>query len=140
MWVIGITSGWVFRSGMVGVGRDPTQHRNPPRSRRAGPARLEEHPEWPDRQGRETMGHAPVTLDLARLLNKHPSAVPAATGLRLEYLEQGPIDGIPAVFLRGVTDSCRSFEPVLRHLPSPIRALAIREAAKLFPEKSIGQC
>lgn len=50
-----------------------------------------------------------------------------SSGLRLEYLEQGPAGGIPVVFLHGVTDSCRSFEPVFRHLTPLIRALAISQ-------------
>ena len=36
------------------------------------------------------MGHAPVTLDVARLLNEHPLAVPAAAGMRLEEMNQLP--------------------------------------------------
>lgn len=56
-----------------------------------------------------------------------PRFVTLATGLRLEYLEYGAADSIPAVFLHGVTDSCRSFEPVLHRLPPEIRALAISQ-------------
>ena len=56
-----------------------------------------------------------------------PSFVTLASGLRLEYLEQGQADGIPVVFLHGVTDSCRSFEPVLSHLTPKIRAIAISQ-------------
>jgi pimeloyl-ACP methyl ester carboxylesterase len=46
-------------------------------------------------------------------------------GLRLAYVEQGPSSGLPIVFLHGVTDSWRSFEPVLRLLPTDVRAIAI---------------
>ena len=28
-----------------------------------------------------------------------------STGVRMEYVEQGPADGLPMVFLHGVTDS-----------------------------------
>ena len=33
--------------------------------------------------------------------------------------------GVPVVMLHGVTDSWRSFEPVLPHLPDDIRAIAV---------------
>ncbi|HEX6324860.1 MAG TPA: alpha/beta fold hydrolase [Vicinamibacterales bacterium] len=47
------------------------------------------------------------------------------TGVRLEYVEQGDPSGVPVIFLHGITDSWRSFEPVLRHLPRSVRAFAI---------------
>ena len=53
--------------------------------------------------------------------------VPLTTGVRLEYVEQGPADGVPVIFLHGVTDSWRSFEPVLRLMPVSIRAFAISQ-------------
>lgn len=49
------------------------------------------------------------------------------TGVRLEYVEQGRLDGVPVIFLHGVTDSWRSFEPLLRRLPGSIRAFAISQ-------------
>jgi len=54
-------------------------------------------------------------------------SVDLATGVRLEYAEQGDPDGVPVVFLHGVTDSRRSWEPVLPHLPSSIRAIALSQ-------------
>lgn len=51
--------------------------------------------------------------------------VSLTTGVRMEYVEQGPSDGLPVVFLHGVTDSWRSFEQVLPLLPASIRAYAI---------------
>lgn len=54
-----------------------------------------------------------------------PRFVSLTTGARLEYVEQGPSDGVPVIFLHGVTDSWRSFEPVLDRLPTTIRAFAI---------------
>ncbi|MBL8209387.1 MAG: alpha/beta hydrolase [Bryobacterales bacterium] len=48
-------------------------------------------------------------------------------GLRLEYLEYGTGTGTPAVLLHGVTDSCRSFEPVLPLLPATLRVLALSQ-------------
>jgi non-heme chloroperoxidase len=49
------------------------------------------------------------------------------TGVRLEYVEQGRADGLPIIFLHGVTDSWRSFELVLQRLPASIRAFAISQ-------------
>jgi non-heme chloroperoxidase len=45
----------------------------------------------------------------------------------LPYVEHGDPDGIPVVMLHGVTDSWRSFEPVLPHLPDSIRAIAVTQ-------------
>jgi non-heme chloroperoxidase len=45
--------------------------------------------------------------------------------VRLEYAEQG--SGLPVIFLHGYTDSWRSFESVLRHLPASLRAIAITQ-------------
>jgi pimeloyl-ACP methyl ester carboxylesterase len=50
-----------------------------------------------------------------------------ASGVRLPYVEQGDSDGVPVVLLHGVTDSLRSWEPVLPHLPSSIRAFAVTQ-------------
>jgi len=49
------------------------------------------------------------------------------TGVRLAYVEHGSPDGIPLVLLHGVTDSWRSFEPVLAHLPASLHAFAISQ-------------
>lgn len=48
-------------------------------------------------------------------------------GLRLEYVEQGEGAGIPVVLLHGYTDSWRSFEPVLPHLPPSVHAFALTQ-------------
>jgi len=50
-----------------------------------------------------------------------------SSGVRLEYAEQGVASGVPVVFLHGVTDSWRSFEPVLERLPATVRALAVTQ-------------
>ena len=42
----------------------------------------------------------------------------------IPYVEQGDVTGIPVLMLHGVTDSWRSFEGVLPHLPDDIRAIA----------------
>jgi non-heme chloroperoxidase len=49
------------------------------------------------------------------------------TGVKLPYVEQGDAAGVPVVLLHGVTDSWRSFEPVLPYLPGSIRAFALTQ-------------
>jgi pimeloyl-ACP methyl ester carboxylesterase len=56
-----------------------------------------------------------------------PRFVSLDTGVRLEYVEQGPADGLPVIFLHGVTDSWRSFELMLPRLPASIHAFAISQ-------------
>jgi len=69
---------------------------------------------------------ADVQLTSSRIMPRQ-KFVTVSTGVRLEYVEQGAADGIPVVFLHGVTDSWRSFELVLRQLPPTIRAFAISQ-------------
>ena len=52
-------------------------------------------------------------------------AVEIRDGLVIPYLEHGDRDGVPLVLLHGVTDSHRSYEPVLAALPDTIHAYAI---------------
>jgi non-heme chloroperoxidase len=47
------------------------------------------------------------------------------SGVRLPYLDQGNRDGAPVLLLHGITDSQRSWEPVLALLPDSIRAIAV---------------
>lgn len=47
--------------------------------------------------------------------------------VRLEYAEQGNSDGVPVIFLHGITDSWHSFESVMANLPSSIHAFAISQ-------------
>lgn len=49
------------------------------------------------------------------------------SGLELPYIEQGEPNGTPVIFLHGVTDSHRSWEPVFSKLGSQIRAIAITQ-------------
>lgn len=53
--------------------------------------------------------------------------VSLATGVRMEYVEQGKADGVPVVFLHGVTDSWHSFERVLPQLPPAMHAFAVSQ-------------
>lgn len=62
---------------------------------------------------------------MTEILNTRVATLP--DGMRLEYVEQGPEDGVPVIFLHGVTDSWRSFEPVLRRLPPSMRAFALSQ-------------
>jgi pimeloyl-ACP methyl ester carboxylesterase len=49
------------------------------------------------------------------------------TGVELPYVEQGDAAGVPVILLHGITDSWRSFEPVLPHLPRSLRAYALTQ-------------
>ena len=51
-------------------------------------------------------------------------AVELRGGLRIPYVEHGDRTGTPVLMLHGYTDSWRSFEPLLRHLPPGLRAIA----------------
>ena len=55
------------------------------------------------------------------------TSIELSTAVRLQYVEQGEPSGIPVVLLHGVTDSWRSFEPVLPHLPGTIHAVALTQ-------------
>lgn len=47
--------------------------------------------------------------------------------VKLAYVEQGDPSGLAVVLLHGVTDSWRSFEPVLPYLPLSIRVFALSQ-------------
>ena len=47
--------------------------------------------------------------------------------IRLQFAEQGDVSGTPVIALHGVTDSWRSFEPVLPHLPPELRVMAMSQ-------------
>lgn len=51
-------------------------------------------------------------------------SVDLSTGVTLQYVEQGDPSGIPVLFLHGLSDSWRSFQTVLPHLPESIYAVA----------------
>jgi len=51
----------------------------------------------------------------------------ALRAVELDCAERGDPAGLPVVFLHGVTDSRRSFEPVLPLLPASIRAIAVSQ-------------
>jgi non-heme chloroperoxidase len=47
------------------------------------------------------------------------------TGITLEYVAQGSGTGVPLILLHGLSDSWRSFQPLLPHLPPSIRTYAL---------------
>ena len=47
------------------------------------------------------------------------------TGVTLEYVRHGEPSGVPVIFLHGITDSWRSFEWVLPHMPPGMDAYAV---------------
>jgi non-heme chloroperoxidase len=49
------------------------------------------------------------------------------SGVRLPYVAQGEPSGVPMLLLHGVTDSWRSFECVLPHLPQSIHAISLTQ-------------
>ncbi|MCD6027954.1 MAG: Biotin synthesis protein BioH, partial [Thermomicrobiales bacterium] len=51
-------------------------------------------------------------------------SIALTTGVRLPYVEQGAPDGVLMLLLHGYTDSWRSWESVLPHLPAAIHAYA----------------
>jgi non-heme chloroperoxidase len=50
-----------------------------------------------------------------------------ANGVRLQYAEQGDPAGTPVVMLHGITDSWRSFEPAMAHLPASLHVYALSQ-------------
>ncbi len=57
----------------------------------------------------------------------HTAHLHLAGGLTLEYAEQGPRGGTPMLLLHGITDSWRSFQPVLQHLPAEWHVIALSQ-------------
>ncbi|MBL8515481.1 MAG: alpha/beta hydrolase [Betaproteobacteria bacterium] len=59
----------------------------------------------------------------------HPDvkSITLASGLTLPYVESGARDGEPVIFLHGYTDAWPSWQRVLAHLPTTLRAFAISQ-------------
>ncbi len=55
------------------------------------------------------------------------STIDLLTGVRVNYVDQGHPDGAPVVMLHGFTDSLKSFEMVMPHLPAFIRAYVMTQ-------------
>jgi non-heme chloroperoxidase len=56
-----------------------------------------------------------------------PTSVRLPSGVTLDYVVQGPPSGVPLLLLHAIADSRRAFDPVMRHLPGSIRALAMSQ-------------
>jgi tetratricopeptide (TPR) repeat protein len=75
----------------------------------------------------------------------HASAASAARhvdlpdGMRLMYVEHGDPDGMPVVLLHGYTDSMRSYEQVMQHLPRSLRVFAVTQRGHGDSGKPEGQ-
>jgi non-heme chloroperoxidase len=54
-------------------------------------------------------------------------SVELSTGLTIQYVEKGNPSGVPVLLLHGLSDSWRSFELVLPHLPDSIRAFSLSQ-------------
>jgi non-heme chloroperoxidase len=54
-------------------------------------------------------------------------SIELSTGVTLKYQEAGSPSGIPVVLLHGISDSMRSFDRVLAHLPDTIHAFALSQ-------------
>lgn len=50
-----------------------------------------------------------------------------STGVELEYAERGNSNGIPVILLHGFTDSWKSFESVMPHLPSELHVFSLSQ-------------
>ncbi|HET9694164.1 MAG TPA: alpha/beta hydrolase [Steroidobacteraceae bacterium] len=50
-----------------------------------------------------------------------------STGVELEYAEKGARDGVPVLLLHGITDSWRSYEPLMAELPDTMRVFALSQ-------------
>ncbi|MEO7221945.1 MAG: alpha/beta fold hydrolase, partial [Devosia sp.] len=56
-----------------------------------------------------------------------PMTVSLPSGVTLTYVDQGDREAPVVVLLHGLTDSWRSFERVLRHMPASVRAVAVSQ-------------
>jgi pimeloyl-ACP methyl ester carboxylesterase len=89
----------------------------------------------PDAARRASPHLIPNGLARGNAMSSPPHAVRVAhlqlpRGPRLEYAEQGPADGsatATVLMLHGITDSWRSFEPVLPHLPRDCRVVSLTQ-------------
>jgi pimeloyl-ACP methyl ester carboxylesterase len=53
--------------------------------------------------------------------------VTVSTGVTLPYIASGDPNGVPVIFLHGLSDSHRSYEPLLEALPKRFRAIAVTQ-------------
>jgi pimeloyl-ACP methyl ester carboxylesterase len=72
-----------------------------------------------------------------QLARTTPIRIRLATGITVEAVEQGDPGGTPLIALHGVSDSWRSFAPVLPHLPPTLRVIAISQRGHGDSEKPV---
>jgi non-heme chloroperoxidase len=72
-----------------------------------------------------------------QLTRTNPSRIRLSTGITVEAVEHGDPGGTPLVALHGVSDSWRSFAPVLPHLPPTLRVIAISQRGHGDSEKPV---
>lgn len=60
------------------------------------------------------------------------------SGLELPYIEQGDPNASPVIFLHGITDTHRSWEPVFSKLDPRVRAIAITQRGHGDASKPVG--
>jgi pimeloyl-ACP methyl ester carboxylesterase len=58
-------------------------------------------------------------------VNAQEKVIELPNRVKLEFVETGKSNGVPVIFLHGITDSWQSFKLVLPHLPKSIHAYAI---------------
>lgn len=63
-----------------------------------------------------------LTLSAIEIIQK---TIELSTGAKLAYVEQGDPRGVPVLLLHGITDSWRSFELALPHLPGVFNVFAL---------------
>ena len=56
---------------------------------------------------------------------QEPKRIKITGDVELEYVEQGNAGGIPVILLHGMTDSWRSYEMILPHLPASLHVYAL---------------
>ena len=80
---------------------------------------------------------APVRVPQTRLAES-VRLVELPGGLRLPYVAQGDPDGTPVVLLHGLSDSWRSYEPLLPELPESIYAVALTQRGHGDADRPLG--
>jgi pimeloyl-ACP methyl ester carboxylesterase len=74
-----------------------------------------------------------VLIALASALSSDAAGAPRVKSIelagrtRIEYVEQGDPSGVPVVLLHGYSDSWRSYDLVLPHLPSSMRVFSLSQ-------------
>jgi non-heme chloroperoxidase len=71
-------------------------------------------------------------------MSRSTHSIHLSTGVRLPYVEHGDPSGVPMVLLHGYSDSSRSFELLLPHLPDSIHASALTQRGHGDAGKPVG--